>query len=249
MTNFTLEVCANSATSCLNAELGGAHRVELCASMPEGGTTPSYGEIALARELIKIKLHVIIRPRGGDFLYTDLELRAMLRDIDMAKQLGADGIVIGCLTPSGDVDVELCSKLIARAGAMSVTFHRAFDRCRNPYKALEAIVALGCQRVLTSGQRATAEQGIPLLRELVTQAANRISIMPGSGINETNIVRIARETGAHEFHSSARHTVASAMLYRNSGISMGGEVTINEDEISQTSVLRVKQTIQLLHNL
>lgn len=249
MSHYKVEICTNSAESCLQAQLGGAYRVELCAGIPEGGTTPSCGEIAVARDLIQIKLHVIIRPRGGDFLYSETEQQAMFKDIETARSLGADGIVIGCLTRHGDVDMELCKRLIEKAGSLNVTFHRAFDRCRNPFENLEKIITLGCQRLLTSGQQANAEAGIPLLKQLVKQAGERIIIMPGCGVNENNISKIATETGATEFHFSARHTLSSGMLYKNSGISMGGSICINEDEITRTSAERVKQTIQKLDNL
>ena len=188
---YKIEICANSVESAIEAQRGGAYRVELCAGIPEGGTTPSYGEIKMARELLSIRLHVIIRPRGGDFLYTPLEQSIMLHDIDMARQLGADGVVFGCLTPDGDIDLPLMERLMKASEGMSVTFHRAFDMCRNPRKALEKIIALGCDRILTSGQQATAEKGISLLKELNVQADGRIIIMPGCGVNSDNIRKIA----------------------------------------------------------
>ena len=163
-----IEICANSVESAVKAQQGGAYRVELCAGIPEGGTTPSFGEIRMARQLLQqTKLHIIIRPRGGDFLYSPLEQEIMLHDIKVARQLGADGVVFGCLTADGKVDVEAMEKLMNAVGDMSVTFHRAFDMCRNPQEALEQIIELGCHRILTSGQEATAEKGIPLLKELV----------------------------------------------------------------------------------
>ena len=167
MEKYQFEVCANSVESCLAAQAGGAHRVELCAGIPEGGTTPSHGDIATAREaLSSTRLHVIIRPRGGDFLYSPLEQSIMLKDIENARQLGADGVVFGCLTTEGDIDLPLMEQLMEASEGMSVTFHRAFDVCRNPMKALENIIALGCNRILTSGQQPTAEKGIPFLKEL-----------------------------------------------------------------------------------
>ena len=184
MRKYKFEICTNSVESCLAAQQGGADRVELCAGIPEGGTTPSYGEIVVARELLHIKLHVIIRPRGGDFLYSPLEIKTMLRDIEMVKKAGADGVVLGCLTPNGEVDMPLMKELVAAADGLSVTFHRAFDVCRNPQKALEEIIESGCNRILTSGQQATAEAGIPLLKELQRQAAGRIILLAGCGVNE-----------------------------------------------------------------
>ena len=178
--NYKLEVCANSVASCLAAQEGGAYRVELCAGIPEGGTTPSHGEIAVVRELLNIRLNVIIRPRGGDFLYSDLEHRVMLKDIETACALGVDGIVIGCLTPEGEVNMARNRELIVAAGEMSVTFHRAFDMCRDPFESLERIIELGCDRILSSGQEPKAEQGATT-EKLVEQAGDRIIIMPGSG--------------------------------------------------------------------
>lgn len=246
--NYKLEICANSVQSCIEAQRGGAYRVELCAAIPEGGTTPSYGDIVVARELLKeTKLHVIIRPRGGDFLYSDLEHNIMLKDIEMCRKLGVDGIVIGSLTADGDVDMPRNRQLTAAAGDMSVTFHRAFDMCRNPAESLENIVSLGCERILTSGQQPKAEQGIALIKQLVQQAAGRVIIMPGSGINEGNIGRIARETGATEFHLSARQTVESKMIYRNPSVSMGGtNITIDEYAQLVTDAEKVRKTGEML---
>lgn len=245
---YKLEICANSVASCLEAQKGGAYRVELCAGIPEGGTTPSYGDIAVARKLLaQTKLNVIIRPRGGDFLYSDLEQKIMLKDIEMCRKLGVDGVVIGCLTPDGDVDVQRNKELIDAAGEMSVTFHRAFDMCRNPFESLEQIIGLGCERILTSGQQPKAEQGVDLIKQLVEKAANRIIIMPGSGINEDNIAEIARETGATEFHLSARESIKSGMQYRNPNIKMGG-TTVVIDEYAQliTSAKKVEETLRAL---
>lgn len=244
MEKYKFEVCANSVESCIAAQAGGANRVELCAGIPEGGTTPSYGDIIIAREVLSAtKLHVIIRPRGGDFLYSPVEQRIMLKDIDNARQLDADGVVFGCLTAEGDIDVTLMGQLMEAAGDMSVTFHRAFDVCRNPQKALEEIIGLGCNRILTSGQQPTAEQGIPLLKELEQQAAGRITLLAGCGVNETNIARIAKETGIHEFHFSARETLRSRMIYHNEAVSMGGTIHIDEYERNVTTIERVKRTI------
>ena len=247
MNNYRFEVCANSVESCVEAQKGGADRIELCAGIPEGGTTPSYGEITTARDLLTTtRLHVIIRPRGGDFLYSAMERRAMMRDIEMARRCGADGVVIGCLTPKGDIDLPLVRQLKQVAEGLSVTFHRAFDVCRNPLEALEQLIDLGCHRILTSGAKATAEEGIPLLKLLHEQAAGRIIILAGCGVNEGNIAHIASETGIHEFHFSARHTLVSGMNYRNESVSMGGMVHINEYERSVTSAERVRATIAQL---
>ena len=230
-----IEICANSAQSCIEAEAGGATRVELCAGIPEGGTTPSYGEIIMARELThQIAIHVLIRPRAGDFLYTETEISTMLHDIEVAKTLRVQGIVIGCLTPDGDIDERLLDRLLEAARPLSVTFHRAFDVCRDPHSALEVLIRHGVDRVLTSGQEATAPQGIPLLRELVRQADGRIIIMPGCGVRADNIARIEAETGAREFHTSARRVVESRMNYRNERVPMGSCAVTSEFETVQT---------------
>ena len=224
-----IEICANSVESAVKAQEGGAYRVELCAGIPEGGTTPSFGDIRMARQLLQeTKLHVIIRPRGGDFLYSHLELEIMLHDIKVAKQLGADGVVFGCLTADGNVDIAAMKMLMNAVGDMNVTFHRAFDMCKNPKEALEQIIELGCTRILTSGQEENALAGIPLLKELIEQADGRIIIMPGCGVNPNNILQIAEETGASEFHFSGRSACESLMTYRNPKVSMGGTVKIEE---------------------
>jgi Uncharacterized protein involved in copper resistance len=240
---YSFEVCANSVKSCLAAQEGGAHRVELCSAIPEGGTTPSFGEIAIAREMLQIKLHVIIRPRSGDFLYSPLEIKSMLKDIEMCKKLGVDGVVFGMLNNIGEIDIPIMKEFMDASTGMSITFHRAFDMCCNPNEALEQIISLGCDRILTSGQRPTAEEGIPLLRKLNEQAKGRIALMAGSGVNETNIQRIATETGISEFHFSAREKQESYMTYRNPAVSMGGTVHINEYENAYTAAQKVKNTI------
>ncbi|GAA6254592.1 copper homeostasis protein CutC [Bacteroides sp. f07] len=247
MKKYQFEVCANSVESCLAAQAGGANRVELCAGIPEGGTTPSYGEISMAREVLDItRLHVIIRPRGGDFLYSPMEVKTMLKDIEMAKHLGVDGVVFGCLTTNGEIDFTVMQELMKASQGLSVTFHRAFDVCRNPKEALEQIIELGCHRILTSGQQATAEQGIPLLKELQEQAAGRIILLAGCGVNEKNVARIALETGIQEFHFSARESIKSEMEYKNESVSMGGTVHIDEYERNVTTARRVMDTIQAI---
>ena len=244
---YKVEICANSVRSCLEAQKGGAYRVELCAGIPEGGTTPSYGEIAVARELLDIKLNIIVRPRGGDFLYSEVEHRTMLHDIEMAKKIGVDGVVIGCLKPDGTIDMERNKELVDAAEGMSVTFHRAFDMCKDPFESLEQIIELGCDRLLTSGQQPTAIEGIALLTQLVAKADNRIIIMPGSGVNEDNIATLAKETKAKEFHFSAREAISSKMEYRNPDLKMGGAVVeIDEYSNNVTAAEKVRRTIDQL---
>ncbi len=249
VTRPIIEVCANSAASCVAAEQGGAARVELCAGIPEGGTTPSYGEMVTARRAIGIQMNVIIRPRGGDFLYTPAEMQTMLLDIEAAKAAGADGVVFGCLRADGTVDTERNRELKAAAGGLSTTFHRAFDVCRDPFEALEEIIALGFDRILTSGQEASAPEGAALIADLVRRAAGRIIIMPGCGVNESNVADLARDTCAAEFHMSARRRVEGGMRYRNERVSMGGTVTVEEFARDVTDPERVARSIEALRHV
>lgn len=243
---YRFEICANGVESCIAAQEGGADRVELCAGIPEGGTTPSYGEIKTARRVLtRTRLHVIIRPRGGDFLYTPLELERMTADIDIARELGADGVVFGCLRADGTLDTEANALLMSHTNGMSVTFHRAFDRCANPQEALEELIAQGFDRILTSGQQPTALQGTPLLRQLHAQAAGRITLLAGCGVNEGNIATIARETGIDEFHFSARVAVKSGMTFSNPDVYMGAKGA-DEESVDITSAERVRNTIAQL---
>lgn len=246
MPNYKFEICANSVASCIAAQEGGADRVELCAGIPEGGTTPSFGMIRNARENISIALNVIIRPRGGDFLYSESELREMVYDIQAAKELGADGLVFGCLRPDGSVDMEAMSVLMEAAGDTPVTFHRAFDHTSDPFKALEDVISLGCARILTSGCRPTALEGAELLAQLVEKAAGRIIIMPGCGVREGNIAEIARLSGAREFHFSARESVESGMFFRNPDVAMGSEDDPYGYDV--TTARRVAATIEPLRS-
>ncbi len=239
-----IEICANSVQSCIEAQRGGADRVELCAGIPEGGTTPSAGMIRCARGSIDIGLNVIIRPRGGDFLYSDNEVQQMLYDIRTAVELGADGLVFGCLTPGGNVDVEIMKRLMEAAGEVPVTFHRAFDFTREPLRAMEDIISLGCSRILTSGCMPTAELGVNTIASVISAAAGRIIIMPGCGIRENNIALIARKTGAKEFHFSARESIASSMAFRNHDVLTGSAK--DEYSIDQTTAAKVKSTIDAL---
>lgn len=235
---YKIEICANSAASCVEAEKGGAYRVELCAAIPEGGTTPSYGEIATAMENTNILVNVIIRPRGADFLYSRLEVDAMLQDIRMCKSLGVNGVVFGCLTPFGDLHMLYMKELMKAAEGLSVTCHRAFDMTRDPFESMEKLIDLGVDRILTSGQQTSAEKGIPLLQKLVEKADDRIIIMPGCGINENNIARIAAETGATELHMSLRKRIEGGMKFRNPDVMMGA-ADQSEFSFDQTDAERV----------
>lgn len=212
---MTLEICANSIHSALAAQNAGAHRVELCKNLNEGGTTPSYGTILNTRKQLHIDLFVLIRPRPGDFLYTEEEFEIMKTDIEVCKTLKCDGVVFGILTKDGEVDVKRTQELVKLASPMGVTFHRAFDRCKDPFKALESIIQTGCERILTSGQKDSALEATELIKQLIEKAGNRISIMPGAGINSTNIREIRNTTKAKEYHSSAKTLRPSLMDYQN----------------------------------
>ncbi|HJT99557.1 MAG TPA: copper homeostasis protein CutC [Rhodanobacteraceae bacterium] len=228
-----LEIAANSLASALVAEEAGADRIELCASLGEGGLTPSYATIALARERLRIPVYVLIRPRAGDFLYSDLEIETMLGDIEACARLGCDGVVIGALDADGNVATAPCRAMIAAAGSLGVTFHRAFDLARDAQRALEDIIALGCERVLTSGRCATALEGAQTIRELIERAGRRIVVMPGAGIDADSIATLRNETGATEFHASAKRTLASGMRHRTERLAdmQAGEVRSDAAQI------------------
>ncbi len=213
--NFKLEVIAFNIESCQLAQQSGAHRIELCDNPGEGGTTPSIGMIKAARKKVDIELFPIIRHRGGDFLYSDEEFEIMKEDILQCKNLSCDGVVIGLLNADGTVDKTRTSQLVNLAYPMSVTFHRAFDRANDPFKAMEDIIECGCERILTSGQQPSALEGIELISALIKKAEERIIIMPGSGLRSDNIISIAQQSGAVEFHSSARMTTDSKMNFNN----------------------------------
>jgi len=208
-----LEIAANSLASALAAQEGGAARIELCAALELGGLTPSPAQIALVRESLSIPVHVLVRPRAGDFAYSDEEHRTMLADIAHCAAAGCDGVVVGALTADGDVDVARCRELVAVADGLDLTFHRAIDVCRDPAAALEAAIELGFARVLSSGGAASAPAGSARLRRLVEQAGDRIAVMPGAGIDAGNIAALAAATGAREFHASAKRVLPSRMRF------------------------------------
>lgn len=244
--DFMVEVCANGVESCIAAQEGGADRVELCAGIPEGGTTPSYGEIVVARRVLtSTRLHVIIRPRGGDFLYTDLEVERMAADVAVCRELGVDGVVFGCLRADGTLDVDKNRYLMECSRGMSVTLHRAFDRVADPAAALETAIGLGFDRILTSGQQPKAIQGAQLLAELNRQAAGRIILMAGSGVTAQNIRQLRETTGLREFHFSGRESRASGMQYVNPNLYMG-RPGANEAALDYTTARKVADTIAQL---
>lgn len=247
--NIRLEVCANSVASALAAQEGGAYRVELCDNLENGGTTPSFGQILLARKLLSIKLYVLIRPRSGDFLYSELEYEIMKADVRSCIEAGCDGIVIGILNADGTIDKARCSELVemATSKGLGVTFHRAFDMVANQNQALEDIIGLGIERILTSGGRTTAMEGASHIAHFVEQAGGRIAIMPGSGINEHNVADLIRYTGVTEVHSSARTTIQSKMKFLNDHIIMGSTMGA-EYSFDQSDAERVKELIKLANS-
>lgn len=226
-----LEICCANIASALNAQAAGADRIELCDNLWEGGTTPSFGMLKVLRQELKIQIFVLIRPRGGDFLYSDAEFQVMLQDIYLAKELGADGIVSGILKADGTVDCDRTTALIEAASPQPFTFHRAFDCCRDLNEALEDIIFCGAKRILTSGGKNSVAEGIELLTALNKQAAGRIIILPGGGINSQNIQSIKEQSGCSEFHLSAKKLSKSDILYHKPGLFMNGSREIPEDSI------------------
>lgn len=239
-----LEICAYSLESCVAAREAGATRVELCAAMYDGGTTPSAATIQLAREETRgMQLYVMIRPRGGDFLYSGREFRQMQMDIEFAKNCGADGVVLGILDKDGGVDVKRTAELVKLAGPLKVTFHRAFDMTRDYRQALEDVIEAGCFRILTSGLRNTALEGQNVLAELVVQAAGRIQLMAGSGVSAEN-ARQLMETGIDALHMSGKSVRDSEMVYRNPAVFMGGVPGIPEYDIVYSDRDKIKEVLQ-----
>jgi copper homeostasis protein len=234
-----LEIIGFNIESCIAAQEAGANRIELCGGPGEGGTTPSYGFIKSAREKLHINLYVMIRPRGGDFFYSDEDFQIMKNDIAVCKELGCDGIVTGILKKDGKVDKERCKELLDLAYPLEATFHRAFDRVSNASEALEDIIDLGFERILTSGLKPKAIDSTDILAQLINQSDERIIIMPGSGVNAENIISIAKSTGAKEFHSSASFSKTSEMEFQNKEMNETlNHISVNTEE--------VKKMVQLL---
>lgn len=218
MSKIVLEIAAFSLEAALNALAAGADRIEFCENPMDGGTTPSYGSLLLLSQLTKQPIYPIIRPRGGDFLYTDREFQVMQNDLMAAKQLGFKGAVIGLLNADGNIDTKRTSSLVQAAGNMEISFHRAFDRCIDPFTALEQLIDMGCKRVLTSGQVPNVGNAIPMIQQLVEQAKDRIIILPGSGVRADNIATIVSQTGVKEMHSSARKAMPSKMAFNQTSM-------------------------------
>ena len=239
-----LEVCANGYESALAAQNGGAKRVEFCDNLAEGGTTPSYGQLALAKRNLSIEIWPIIRPRGGDFLYSDIEFDLMKEDVKICKSLNCDGVVTGILKANGSVDTERMQTLAKIAFPMRIAFHRAFDMCNDMEKALEDLIDLGIVRVLSSGGAVSAITGTETLAKLVKQANGRIDIMPGAGVNKNNLKTLISKTGATNYHASAKQFVKSKMLYRNTDTKMGS--IEDEYQYELTSVEVVKELVSII---
>jgi copper homeostasis protein len=230
MSKRILEVCAFTIQSCIIAERAGAARVELCDNPIEGGTTPSYGTIRQVREKISILLYPILRPRAGNYFYNEDEYAIIKKDIEMCRELGCDGISVGAQTIDAEIDVDMLKRIVEWAGPMGVTCNRAFDGARDPFRALEDIIGAGCERILTSGQKTAAPDAAPLLAQLVKQAGDRIIIMPGAGVKSANIRQLADESGAKEFHSSARVVAPNPVTYVNKAVSDYGHVYVADEK-------------------
>lgn len=241
---YLIEIATSDFLTTRAAVEGGADRIELCANLAEGGTTPSYGHIMECRETFEVLIYPIIRPRGGDFLYSTEEFEIMLHDVKLCKQLGCDGVVIGLLKTDGSIDKERTAILVEAAYPMGVTFHRAFDRCANPFEAMEQLIETGCERILTSGQKPTATEGIDLLISLNKAADDRIIIMPGSGVRKENIKILAEKTGCTEFHSSLRARTKSSMQFIHPDFAGDKESYLN-NSIDPAEVAALRNVLNL----
>jgi len=240
--NYIIEIATSDFLTTKSAVEGGADRIELCANLAEGGTTPSYAHIKKCKETFDIALFPIIRPRGGDFLYTKDEFEIMKNDIKLCKELDCEGIVIGLLNMDGTIDMTRTSELVELAYPLEVTFHRAFDRCKDPFVALEELIEIGCQRILTSGQKPTVSEGIDLIAGLNKKADDRIIILPGSGVRKDNIKILAEKTGCIEFHSSLRGKAKSPMQFIHPAFADSAE-SYSNNEISPDEVRALRNAL------
>jgi copper homeostasis protein len=237
---MTVEIVVYNILGALNAQKGGADRIELCDNEGDGGTTPSYGTIELARQNLTIDVFVMIRPRGGDFCYSSYEFHSMKRDISMCQKLSVDGVVFGILNPDGTIDKKRCKELIDQARPLKVTCHRAFDMTRDPFEALEDCIEVGFDRILTAGQQPVASKGAKLISELILKANGRIAIMPGSGVNENTVEYIVSITKTKEIHFSATAFEESPMVFRNKEIAGMGSDEGSEFKLRSVDPARVK---------
>jgi copper homeostasis protein len=235
-----VEICSGSLNSAIAAFRGGAGRIELCDNLYEGGTTPSYGCLKKASEIIRIPINVLIRPRGGDFCYNANEFGVMKDDILLCKDLGMNGVVIGILKENGDIDLDRIAELTELARPLSVTFHRAFDMVPDPYYAMDKIISLGIDRILTSGQKESAVLGRELIKKLMEMAGRKVIILPGGGLNVGNIKEFDEYLNAPEYHATCRSAVKSPMKFRNPEVTMGGLHQIPEYEILETDPEKVR---------
>ena len=246
---MTCEIVVYNIESAIKAQEGGADRIELCDNPGEGGTTPSFGVIENVRQNVSMDVYVMIRPRGGDFLYSSYEFHAMKRDIYQCQRLSVDGIVLGILNPDGTIDKKRCKELIDKARPLKVTCHRAFDMTRDPFEALENCIEAGFDRILTSGQKLKAIDGVGLISELIKRANDRIAIMPGSGVNENTVEEIVTKSGAREIHFSAMVHRDSAMQFRNLAIDKMGLEGGSEYQLRTVDPDRVRKIRQLAENI
>jgi copper homeostasis protein len=237
-----LEIAVNHLTAALEAQTAGAGRIELCDNLREGGTTPAYGYLVKAREMLHIPVYPIIRPRGGNFVYTDDEFECIKKDILLCKKIGYDGVVIGFLLVTGEVDKKRTALVAELAWPMGVTFHRAFDRTPEPYAALETIIECGCERVLTSGQVPAAPDGATLIKKLIEAAGERTIIMPGSGVRSANLQQLINDTGATEYHSSAKKTIQANDVYAHPGF------PTNDGEYDTVDAAEIQAMKQILNH-
>ncbi len=246
MKRVVLEVLVDSVEAARAAQQGGADRLELCQNLFEGGTTPSAGLMEAVVAAVTLPVNVMLRPRGGDFCYTEAEYDVLRRDLRFARQAGAAGVVFGLLRPDGSVDRDRCAALMAAARPLRVTFHRAFDVTQDPFAALEELIALGVDRVLTSGQEASVFEGAELIGQLVQRAGDRIIVLPGGGIRERHVARILQQTGAREIHVSASGPIQSQMAYRNTRVPMGRELRAPEFTWNSVDAARVQSYRRLI---
>ena len=240
---YTIEIATSDFATTKTAVEGGADRIELCANLAEGGTTPSYGHIRQCREAFDTLIYAIIRPRGGDFLFTEEEFSMMLQDVKLCKEVGCDGVVIGLLNADGTIDLKRTSKLVDAVYPLGVTFHRAFDRCSNPFEAMEQLIQIGCERILTSGQKPSAPDAVELIEQLYREADDRIIIMPGSGVRKENIKMLAEKTGCTEFHSSLRSKRKSSMEFIHPAFA-GSEESYMNNYIDPEEVKALRKALE-----
>lgn len=240
--SYLIEIATSDFITTRSAVQGGADRIELCANLAEGGTTPSAGMIRQCRESFDVLLYPIIRPRGGDFLYSEEEFQIMLHDVKLCRELSCDGVVIGMLLADGRIDLSRTARLVEAAYPLGVTFHRAFDRCLDPFEALEQLIEVGCERILTSGQKPAAPDGVELIGQLNKAADYRITIMPGSGVRVDNVRQLADQTGCTELHSSLRRKTKSRMDFIHPGFAASEESYMN-NSIDPEEVAQLKKAL------